>query len=67
MMTQSRQFIDHLAAGDSSAAKETIENALSTRAFEALDAHKKQLASSIFGGKPEEETNATEVEVQETE
>jgi hypothetical protein len=64
-MTQSRQFIDQLAAGDSSAAKDTIENALSTKAFEALDAYKKEISQSIFGGKQEEVE--TETEVQETE
>ena len=60
-----RQFIDQLAAGESAAAKETLENLISNKAFEALDEYKKQMASSIFGGK-EEETE-TSVEVQETE
>jgi hypothetical protein len=63
-MTQSRQFIDNLASGDSSAAKDSIENALSSRAFEALDAYKKEIASSIFGDKSEE---TQQTEVQETE
>lgn len=58
-----RQFIDQLAAGESAAAKETLENALSARAFDALDEYKKQMASGIFGGSQEE----TEVEVQEAE
>ena len=45
---ETRQFIDQLAAGDSSAAKETLENLLSAKAFESLDAYKKDIASSIF-------------------
>jgi len=61
-----RQFIDHLAAGESAAAKETLENLISNKAFEALDEYKKQIASGIFNGKSEvEETE--EVDVQEAE
>ena len=64
-----RQFIDLLAAGESAAAKETLENVLSAKAFEALDVYKKEMASDIFnGGKTEsEEQSEEEVEVQETE
>ena len=49
-MSHSRQFIDQLAIGDSSAAKDTLENIISNKAFEALDIYKKEMASSIFGG-----------------
>ena len=49
-MSQVRQFIDQLAAGESSAAKESLENILSGKAFESLDLYKKEIASSIFGG-----------------
>ena len=52
-MSQTRQFIDQLAAGESSAAKESLENMISTKAFEALDSYKKEMASSIFGGQKE--------------
>ena len=38
-----RQFIDLLAAGESAAAKETLENVLSAKAFEALDVYKECL------------------------
>jgi hypothetical protein len=64
-MTLTRQFIDQLAAGDTSTAKETIENDLSSRAFEALDSYKKQIAASVFGGQSQEQE--TQVDVQETE
>lgn len=60
-----RQFIDQLAAGESAAAKETLENLISNKAFEALDEYKKQIASGIFNGQTEE--TETEVEVQEAE
>lgn len=63
-----KQFIDKIASGENSEAKDSIENALSAKAFEALDEYKKQLAQGIFGGKQEEQQQTeTEVEVQETE
>lgn len=62
-MSQTRQFIDQLATGEASAAKETLENMISVRAFEALDSYKKEMASSIFGGVKE----AKEVEKEDDE
>ena len=56
-----RQFIDQLAAGENAAAKETLENVLSARAFETLDDYKKQIASGMFGGQQEEQED-TEVQ-----
>jgi hypothetical protein len=61
-MSDTRQFIDQLASGEASAAKDTFETLLSNKAFEALDAYKKQVASSIFGG---EEESTVETEEQE--
>jgi hypothetical protein len=58
-MTQSRQFIDQLAAGESAAAKDTLENILSSKAFESLDAYKKEISTSIFGGNQEAEEKLT--------
>jgi hypothetical protein len=58
---ETSQFIDQLSAGDSAEAKETLNNLLSTRAFESLDAKKVELAKSIFTGKEDS------VEVQDTE
>jgi hypothetical protein len=58
---ETSQFIDQLSAGNAAEAKDTLNNLLSARAFESLDAKKVELAKSIFGGK--EET----VEVQDTE
>ena len=54
-------FIDQLAAGDAAEAKSTLNDLLSKRAFEALDAKKVEIAKTMFTGK--EET----VEVQDTE
>lgn len=55
------QFIDDVVAGNASAAKETLNDILSAKAFENIDAQKKELARSLFGG------NQEEVEIQDTE
>lgn len=47
-------FIDLIAAGESAQAKDALNDALSAKAFEALDAYKKEYAATIFGGQPEE-------------
>ena len=49
-MSQTRQFIDQIASGESAAAKQSLEDMLSAKAFESLDVYKKEMASSIFGG-----------------
>ena len=70
MTEQIRQFIDQLAAGENVEAKETLENALASKSFDALDEYKKQIAQGIFGGEKETQEEPqveTEVEVQETE
>jgi hypothetical protein len=53
-----QNFINQIAAGDNAEAKDTLDSVLSAKAFEALQAHKQQLATTIFGG----EENAEEVE-----
>jgi len=50
-----RQFIDQLASGSNSEAKDTLENELASRAFSSLDEYKKELAGSIFGGNQEQD------------
>lgn len=62
-MDHIRQFIDNLAAGNNTDAKESIENAISAKAFDALDGYKKQIAQNVFNAGEQEET----VEVQEPE
>ena len=58
---ETSQFIDQLTAGNSAEAKDTLNNLLSARAFESLDAKKIDLAKSMFTGKEDS------VEVQDTE
>lgn len=61
-MSQVRQFIDQIAAGQSADAKESLENILSGKAFESLDLYKKEISSSIFGGIEEAKECDTEKE-----
>lgn len=49
-----QDFISQVASGDAAQAKETLNDILSAKAFEALDAKKQELAKSIFTGKEEQ-------------
>jgi hypothetical protein len=48
------QFIDELAAGNASGAKDILNDMLSARAFEALEGRKVEIAQNIFNGSKEE-------------
>jgi hypothetical protein len=54
-------FINQVAAGDAIGAKDLLNDILSAKAFEALDAKKIEMAQSLYTGKQEEP------EVQDTE
>jgi hypothetical protein len=56
-------FINQVAAGDASGAKDLLNDLLAAKAFEALDAKKIEMAQSLFTGKEE----SSEPEVQDTE
>lgn len=58
-----QQFINNVATGDAVGAKDLLNDILSAKAFEALDAKKIEMAQSIFAGEEPE----TEAEVQDTE
>ncbi len=60
-------FIQQVAAGEAAAAQETLNDILSSRAFEALDAKKVEIAKALYGGQAEETVTSDETEVQETE
>ena len=53
-----QDIINNIAAGDSIAAKEGIENVLSAKAFDALQSRKQVMAATIFGG---QEQNGEEI------
>jgi hypothetical protein len=57
-----QEMINHIAAGDSMAAKESIENALSAKAFDALQSRKQEIASTLFGGQNQESEEITDNE-----
>ena len=58
------QFIDELAAGNASVAKDMLNDMLSARAFEALEGRKIEIAQNIFNGSQvqEEEVEITQEE-----
>ncbi len=62
-----QNVINNIAAGDSAAAKEGIENVLSAKAFDALQGRKQEIASTLFGGKDQsdEETSNSEETVEQ--
>ena len=55
-----KDIINNIAAGDNVAAKESIEDALSAKTFDALQGRKQEIASTLFGGQ-EQEQEAEEV------
>lgn len=55
-----RQFLDMLAAGQSAEAKDAFAELLSTKAMEALEAKKQEVASTLFNGKEEDSTENIE-------
>lgn len=54
-----KTFIDKVASGDASEAKDLINDLLSSRAFEALDAKKIEIAQSLY-------SDGEDIEVQDT-
>ena len=59
-------IINNIAAGDNLAAKESIENVLSAKAFDALQGRKQEIASTLFGGQNQEaEENANNEDSEE--
>jgi len=60
-----QNFIDKVATGDAVGAQQILNDLLSARAFEALDAKKVELAQTIFNGEAEQQDELN-VEVQDT-
>ena len=61
------QFIDELAAGNVSGAKDMLNDMLSARAFEALEGRKIEIAQNIFNGSQvqEEQLNLEDYSLEE--
>lgn len=62
-----RNFIDLLGAQQSAEAKDALEELLASTAMDALDAKKKEIASTLFNGKSDESEESVEVEDQQPE
>ena len=54
-MENINNFINSIAAGDNVTAKEELEELLSSKAFDALQYRKQEIASTLFGGQQEED------------
>jgi hypothetical protein len=62
-----RQVIDMLGAGQNSEAKSALEELLSAKAFDALEAKKQDVASTLFNGRTEDQPEDEEqIEAEET-
>ena len=57
-----QNIINNIAAGESIAAKEGIENVLSAKAFDALQGRKQEIAATLFGGKEQGDEEVTDNE-----
>jgi hypothetical protein len=64
-MENINNFINSVAAGDNVTAKEELEELLSSKAFDALQVRKQEIASTLFGGEQEEEHSEEEIESEE--
>jgi hypothetical protein len=58
-------FINQVAAGDAVGAKDLLNDLLSTKAFEALDAKKIEMSQSIFSGEEPEVQDTEETETEQ--
>ena len=54
-MENINNFINSITAGDNVTAKEELEELLSSKAFDALQYRKQEIASTLFGGQQDEE------------
>jgi len=67
-MENINNFINSITAGDNVTAKEELEELLSSKAFDALQGRKQEIASTLFGGQQEgeqEEYSEEEIESEE--
>lgn len=60
-----QEIINNIAAGDNLAAKEGLENALSAKAFDALQDYKKEIAATLYAGQEQESEEDTDHEEDE--
>ena len=66
-MENINNFINSITAGDNVTAKEELEELLSSKAFDALQYRKQEIASTLFGGQQEEQEEYSEEEIESEE
>lgn len=52
-MEQIRSFISQVSTGQAAEAKQTLNDMISSRALDALQAKKQEMASNVFNGQQE--------------
>jgi hypothetical protein len=57
-----QNIINSIAAGENLDAKEGLENVLSTKAFDALQDRKQEIASALYAGQDQTSENDAEAE-----
>ena len=60
-----QDIINNIAAGENLAAKEGLEDALSAKAFDALQGRKQEIAATLYGGQEQESEEDTDYEENE--
>jgi hypothetical protein len=60
-----QDIINNIAAGENLDAKEGLENVLSTKAFDALQDRKQEIASALYAG--QDQTSEDDAETEEDE
>ena len=66
-MENINNFINSITAGDNVTAKEELEELLSSKAFDALQVRKQEIASTLFGGQQDEQEEHSEEEIESEE
>ena len=62
-----QDIINNIAVGENSAAKEGLENALSAKAFDALQGRKQEIAATLYGGQEQEQEPEEDADYEEDE
>lgn len=60
-----QDIINNIAAGENVAAKQGLEDALSAKAFDALQGRKQEIASTLYAGQEEQPEEVTDDEENE--
>ena len=62
-----QDIINNIAAGENIAARDGLEDALSAKAFDALQGRKQEIAATLYAGQEEQPEEVADDEEEETE